>query len=68
MKDVIEQRIISEDNSWVLGKTYVNNTYFGDWCRYKKGGNPPTFAELEETERKRIEKADAYWRMKNEQR
>lgn len=62
----IRHKIVSECDLWVIGKTYQGNTYFGDWCKYKGSGNPPTAAELEENELKRIEKADAYWRMKNE--
>ena len=56
----IRHEIVSEDDTWVRGKTYDGDTYVGDWCKYKLGGKPPTAAELEETERKRIEKADAY--------
>jgi len=62
----IRHEIVSECDLWVFGKTYQENTYFGDWCKYRGSGNPPTAAELNETELKRIEKADAYWRMKNE--
>ena len=60
MKEEIRHEIISETDFWMIGKTYHNNTYFGEWCKYKKGGNPPTPEQLKETERKRVEKAEAY--------
>jgi hypothetical protein len=60
MKDVVEHRIVSENNGWTYGKTYINNTYFGDWTRYNKGGNPPTSEQLKAIEAARVLKADAY--------
>lgn len=60
MKEIIEHRVINEDPNWVLGKTYVNNTYFGDWCKYKKGGIPPTIEQLKAKELARAENAHAY--------
>lgn len=52
--------IVEENDTWILGKTFQHNTYFGDWCKYKKAGNPPTPEQLMETERKRIEVAEEY--------
>lgn len=60
MTDEIRHEIVSEDDSWIIGKTFHKETFFGDWCKYKNGGNPPSPEQLAETERKRIEKADAY--------
>tara|TARA_R110000868_G_scaffold44288_6_gene148058 strand:- start:143 stop:400 length:258 start_codon:yes stop_codon:yes gene_type:complete len=60
MNELVEHRINSENDNWIYGKTYINNTYFGDWCRYKKSGNPPITEQLIEIERKRVEIAKEY--------
>lgn len=52
--------IDSETQKWIFGSTYQGNTFFSNWCKYKLGGNPPTPEQLAETERKRVENADAY--------
>ena len=52
--------IDSEDDNWVYGSTYTGNTFFGNWLKYKGKTNPPTREQLAETERQRIEKAEAY--------
>jgi len=57
---MIRHDIITENDNWIFGKTFQHNTYFGDWCKYKKGGNPPTPEQLKEIERKRIEIAEEY--------
>lgn len=52
--------VVEENDTWIFGKTYQHNTYFGDWVKYKKEGNPPTDEQLAETEKKRIDKAEEY--------
>lgn len=52
--------IVEENDNWVFGKTYQHESYFGDWVKYKRGGNAPSPEQLIETERKRIIVAEEY--------
>ena len=54
-----EHRIVEENDLWVHGKTYYGSTYFGDWTRYKGGGNPPVFEVSPPTYQSEEERADA---------
>ena len=59
MSDV-RYTIDRETSSCTYGSTYHGNTFFGKWVKYKLGGKPPTPEQLAETERKRMENAEAY--------
>lgn len=50
--------VIEEDDRWVYGKTFQNGSFFGKWCRFKKGGNAPTLEQLTEIEEKRALNAE----------
>jgi len=56
----IHHVINSENDEWILGSTYTGNTFFCNWVKYKLGGKPPTPEQLQESERNRMENAEAY--------
>lgn len=56
----IRHIIDNETAEWIQGSTYQGNTFFCNWVKYKLGGKPPTPEQLAETERKRMENAEAY--------
>jgi hypothetical protein len=60
IKNEIVHIIDNETDNWVYGSTYTGNTFFCNWVKYKGYGNPPSPEQLKETERKRIEIAEAY--------
>lgn len=52
--------VVLETNEWVFGKTYdEGGVFFGNWCRFKGSGKPPTPEELQESEIRRMEAAKA---------
>ena len=60
MSNDIRYVVDSETDKWIHGLTYQGNTLFCKWVKYKLGGKPPTPEQLAETERKRMENAEAY--------
>jgi len=56
-------KITSKSDDWIFGKTFINNVYFSDWCKYTGDGRVPDEEYLRIMEQKRIEKATKYHKM-----
>lgn len=46
-KEEVTHVVTHEDEKFVYGKTFTDEVYYGDWCRYKLGGNPANTVDIE---------------------